>query len=363
MALLVLPMLSSGAGGVTLPVTTAPQTDARLPVHKAFVLGKDSRTAVPKKYKALTRAMGVLYKPKTKAICSAFCVAPDVIATAAHCALSGKKGSRLPDLAQILFFRYLPERRKFSRATVANGYKDMIPRNMLVGTPITRAFQTSLKGQYRDWALVKLKYRSCARNVLSVRVASSRELFKASRQKKIFQLAFHGDRSAMKIPAYSTPCRILNVSAKKRQAPKVLQHDCDMVGGSSGSPIFMETPKGPVVIGVNIAGISRQKVLRRGKKIVKWFRKKPRYNSAVNVRAFAAKIEHLSKADIFFGTPKLVELQKALLEKKLYRSKADGIYGPGVRAAIVTWQKKTGATADGFPSDTLLEGLVKVGEE
>lgn len=346
--------LSIPANTTVLPVVEAPLVESRNHVRKVFVFGKDDRTGVPSKYNTLQKAMGVLFKPKTKFSCSAFCVAPDVIATAAHCMMSGKKGKSRPDLAAVYFYRYFPSIKVFARRAAAIGKKDMVPRNMLSDVSFNRRFTATIRKFKRDWALVKLDRAACGAKALRVKPASPKELSKASRKGLIFQLAFHSDKHNMKSIYYSKPCRISNVSPKSRSTPRVLSHKCDTAPGSSGSPIFMDTSSGPVVIGINVGEISNHKILRRGRKIIKRYRRKPKTNTAVNARVFAGRIEEIAKADIFFGTAKLIVMQKMLKEKKFYHSKADGIYGPGMRSAILAYQRKFGLPRNGFPSDSLL---------
>lgn len=331
---------------------------AKFPVQNVNVLGKDTRTGIPFKYRSLRGGMGLLHKPNSKFSCSAFCVAPDVIATAAHCVLSGKKGKKRPEVSKIYFYPYKPRRGRFGRRSIAIGQNDLVPRNMFSDAPFYRKFRTSIKNFKYDWALLKLRSRTCDGHSLVVKSAYRSTLHKASKTGRIFQIAFHGDKGKMRLLYYSGVCR-LRIRSGYSRAPKVLKHDCDTANGSSGSPIFMQTSAGPVVIGINTGSITTRKVLRRNGRIVKRFKKKSVINTAVNARVFKDKIDKLAEVTIYFGTVKLVQLQKLLKKKKFYNSKVDGIYGPGTRAAIMAYQRLSGMPVSGFPSVRLLSALSK----
>ncbi len=59
------------------------------------VFGKDQRKRLPRRYKKLDRQIGLLHNPRTNTLCTAFCVGPDMIATASHCLYSHRRRNRL----------------------------------------------------------------------------------------------------------------------------------------------------------------------------------------------------------------------------------------------------------------------------
>src|SRR5215468_4744195 len=54
-------------------------------VQPAAVFGNDDRIPLPAKYKDLQEKIGLLFNPRSRMVCTAFCVAPDIVATAGHC--------------------------------------------------------------------------------------------------------------------------------------------------------------------------------------------------------------------------------------------------------------------------------------
>src|SRR5262245_33771997 len=72
---------ASGAGSPGL----VPPPSAAAPVTTpAAVFGKDDRVGLPPRYSSLRNSIGLLFNVQARTVCSAFCVADNVIATAAH---------------------------------------------------------------------------------------------------------------------------------------------------------------------------------------------------------------------------------------------------------------------------------------
>lgn len=74
-------------------------------IHSVAVFGKDTRKPLPKKYKNLNSYVGRLQNRSGRPykLCTAFCVAPEVIATVAHCLLQPTKSGRRPRLSNFTF--------------------------------------------------------------------------------------------------------------------------------------------------------------------------------------------------------------------------------------------------------------------
>ena len=97
-------------------------------VQKVFVFGKDDRKKLPPKYEHLKYKIGFLYSSTTNHVCTASCVAPDVILTAAHCALiSGKKKRRFPDTKGLKFYLKHPDIPDFPLSTNVLNAEDITP--------------------------------------------------------------------------------------------------------------------------------------------------------------------------------------------------------------------------------------------
>src|SRR5918912_3620477 len=71
-------------------------------VMPVAVFGADDRVPVPAQYSALQEGIGLLINNRARTVCTAFCVAGDIIATAAHC-LFKTKGEIAPRLVDFVF--------------------------------------------------------------------------------------------------------------------------------------------------------------------------------------------------------------------------------------------------------------------
>ena len=73
-------------GGMQAAVAGAVPTlkGANSLVHPVSVFGDDQRVPLPQSLREAGSKLGVLYDSRSHSVCTAFCVAPDVVATAAH---------------------------------------------------------------------------------------------------------------------------------------------------------------------------------------------------------------------------------------------------------------------------------------
>src|SRR5690554_533245 len=87
-------VFANAVGAAELPRTAWKKNPL---LHTIAVFGKDERRPLSRAQWALSSKIGVLHDPRTRSVCTAFCVAPDVVATAAHCLYrtSGEKPLRL----------------------------------------------------------------------------------------------------------------------------------------------------------------------------------------------------------------------------------------------------------------------------
>ena len=77
-------------------------------------VGPDDRIALPAALRPLRDRLGVLFNIRQRTVCSAFCVAPDMIGTAAHC-LYKTKGEKPARLADFWFARNYDTMRDYAR--------------------------------------------------------------------------------------------------------------------------------------------------------------------------------------------------------------------------------------------------------
>src|ERR1043166_5724168 len=69
------------------------------PVQPVAVFGTDDRGPLPAKYKDVREKIGLLFSVRGRSVCTAFCVAKDVVATAGHCLhkIAGERAPRIGD--------------------------------------------------------------------------------------------------------------------------------------------------------------------------------------------------------------------------------------------------------------------------
>jgi len=330
----------------------------------AAVFGKDNRSDIPPEYAYLAGRIGMIYEPDTQTLCSAFCVAPNVVATASHCLFQPRNG-RMPNLVDMSFRL---DHKDLSLSAGIEGRLAGAPKHSIaVGT--TRFGKEPPLSAPKDWALTKLSRPICRFGTLDVSPRPTGELITASKQRRIFQLSFHWDFAHWKL-AYSGRCRVSRtfkgiewryIRQHFSGAEDLLLHDCDTGGASSGSPLMMDTRNGPVVVGLNVGTYTRTRLLLSQGDVVR--RQKPDIiaNTAVNASAFAHVVEPLARQPMIVTEQEVIDLQRELQARNLYTGPIDGIFGRGTRSAIRAYESLRGETLTGLPSRMLLTNLIAEG--
>jgi V8-like Glu-specific endopeptidase len=275
-------------------------------VTPVAVFGTDERQSIPDRHAALSQKIGTLIL-EGSTICSAFCVAPDVIATASHC-LFGTAGAEKPSLTKFAFKIGLGENRQSSR--FAGGAESYTHDNVRSGTenlslspPIEAA---------NDWAVARLARPICSAGGITLSDKSRDEIADASEQGQVFQVAMHRDLSATRI-VFGGPCAIkeaypdasAGMIARDFSDPaSIILHDCDTGPGSSGSPMLIDTPGGPEVIGINVGTYVLSRVLNKTADNGSGTRSEAIANTALETARFRAAVEELA------ATPHMSVLQR-----------------------------------------------------
>ncbi len=344
-------IVSAGA----LPLTKPPS--GALPIKNVYVFGKDDRIALPNEFGELKFKIGLIFSANTRHGCTASCVAKDVILTAAHCVLSGSGRKRRIETSGVKFV--LPSKHLKNEYIIADVLHpaDYTPRNVVSGFPVTRA--QAGRGRSRDWAFVKLSSNACRYGALPVRSVPARELRKASKAGNLMEIAFHGDRDYGKTLLYTNKCRLLGLSKRKKRqdAPALIRHRCDLTSGASGSPLLINQAGGPVIAALNIAEFATQRYLRRGRKIIKYYKKKPTYNLAINASVFQSRLERIAELKVVTTRSALELIQKGLKHRQLYKGKIDGVFGPATWNALRKFERRQKRTPLGLPTTVLLKEL------
>lgn len=354
-------IVGTAVAAAQAPRLSAPVGGMPSLLQPVAVFGTDDRSGVPSKYEAAAAKIGLLFNNQSRTVCSAFCVAENMIATAAHCINRGQ-GTASSRYNEFEFAR------NFDRA------KDLV---RIEGAGTGAAAQHVVAGDFKlrvrppidaahDWALVRLQRNACPAGGLRVKVLSSADLITELKAGRVFQISYHRDFAQWK-PAYSKPCRIARdyekaawgtIAPDFMNADLMLLHTCDTGGASSGSPLLLDTAEGPVVVGINVGTYVQSKVTSQQGQVVRQ-RSETIANTAVSAAAFGELIEPLRTATILpTGTP-IRELQEQLKARNYYLEKVDGSYGPALKSAIEAYERASQLRPTGLADQTLLTRLLR----
>jgi putative peptidoglycan binding protein/trypsin-like peptidase len=329
-------------------------------VHPVAVFGSDDRGPLPAKYKEVREKIGLLFSVRGHSVCTAFCVAKDVVATAGHCLLK-IAGERTPRIGDFWFLRNYDTVRDL--AHIAGHGNGTAAVNVMSGA-MTLSVRPPIQAT-SDWALVRLARPACTKGVLPVRVLSVDDIVKEAAARHVFQISYHRDYTPWKL-AYGQPCSVAkkfetadwSTITQDFDAPETLiLHTCDTGGASSGSPLLLDAEGGPEVIGINVGTYVQSKVLMQDGKVMKRLKADAVANTGVASGAFADKLETFREAQLLTSTAQVRELQSLLHGRQLFAGKADGTYGAELRSAIEAYEKAEGLTVTGLATMTLLKRL------
>lgn len=351
---------AAATGASHLAVRGFPPPERAL-VHRVAIFGEDDRGPVPADLEGTREKIGLLYNGKAQIVCTAFCVSPDVVATAAHC-LFRTADDRPPSLGDFVFAR---SRQQTERASRIAGYatrsigQNIVSGNMQIRVrpPIDAA---------SDWALIRLSAPTCAAS-LPIKVLDNEEIARAAQDNQIFQLSYHRDYENWEL-AYSKPCEAAQsfgdvthgmIARDFTNPQSLILHRCDTGGASSGSPLLLSAPGGPFVVGINVGTYVLSRTLMRDSGAAQRLRQDVIANTAVNAAVFQPLVAALRTAHILEGTTPIRRLQQLLADLHHYAGPLDGGYGPLLRAAIQDFELTQGLPVTGLASQELLAVLEK----
>jgi Putative peptidoglycan binding domain len=329
-------------------------------LEPAAVFGSDDRVALPARLKALEGKLGLLFNPRARVVCTAFCAAGDVVVTAAHC-LFRTRGETPPRLADFWFARNFGAEPHLER--IAGSKLGAAAQHVMAGS-MDLSVRPPIDAS-NDWALVRLARPACSHGVLPLRVLSGEAIVAEAAAKRIFQVSYHRDFKPWRV-AYSQPCSVarsfetVDPTSMARDfvdATQVLLHTCDTGGASSGSPLLLETAEGPHAVGLNVGTYVQSKVLIEEGRVSKRLSTHTVANTAVNSAAFAGKLATFRHAAILGSPAAIRALQRSLQRRELYAGAIDGTYGASLRAAIAAYESAEGLPVTGLATATLLHRL------
>jgi len=332
---------------------------ARSLVVPIAIFGEDERKIL-KGQGSLRSRFGVLHHFSTGGYCTAFCVAPDVVATAGHCVLGTRQGQR-PDPAQFRFRR--DDRRSSPPARVAGWRTGSAAMNVLTGADRLNTHPPI--NASADWALVRLDRNACPATGLRISSAARIDIAERAGRGELFHVSYHRDIRGWKL-AISNNCGVVaqapgsspkQISQDFNDTDHLLLHTCDTEAASSGSPLLVSGPDGPEVVGINVGTYVRSRVITHDGEIIQRVSSETIANTALVTSPIRTYVDDFIASRPLERRSEIEEVQAGLAEAGFFAGELDGRFGPVTRAAVAAYQASTGTAVTGIPTRTLLEQL------
>ncbi len=355
------PALAMGPTQAHVPETTA---TAAQPIA---VFGADDRTILPRRLAHLEGKIGLLFEARSRSVCTAFCVDDATIATAAHC-LFRTRGERALPLANMSF-----------RLAGKGSGRNSGPATGIAGASRGAGLQHVLAGSTslsvhppidatKDWALVRLAKPVCKGLALRLSHRSPADLAAPEADRQVYQVGYHGDFGNWRL-TLSPPCGIRRTTPMDREksiakdfsdASALILHTCDTGGASSGSPLLIDGPTGPEVVGINVGTYLQSRILSQAGAVVRRFKAETVANTAVSASAFIEHRDAFTAAHLLTSRKHIRDVQDALKTAGHYEGPTDGRYGPQLRIGIEAFERSERRPQTGIASVTLHQRLMAV---
>lgn len=360
LAMSALPATAGTAAASLMRLDTNP---GRHLVHTVAVFGQDDRRPLATSMNPLRSRIGILSNTNSDAVCTAFCIASDIIATAGHC-VSGIGESPSPH-AQDFVFHTDASKGSGVGTSVSGARSGYASVNIQTGT--IRLKTTPPINATSDWAFLRLAANACPAGGLPLSDLSAAKIHERAQQGQVFNVAYHRDLPHWEL-ASALSCRLLTHSEVEdpedlardfERSQDLLLHTCDTELASSGSPLLIEGANGPEVIGINVGTYIRSRVITHDGRIVRRLDTKALANTAllastlIPQQAAFASIRNITLT----RRDQIARLQKLLTAAGIAPGPIDGLFGERTRAAVSHYQAKVGLTVTGLPTFPLLERL------
>ena len=337
------------------------ENETRTLVRPVAVFGTDDRLALPADKDALTKSIGLLYDTRSHSVCTAFCVGDDVIATAGHCLF--RTADERPLRLKGFQFRLQPRNAPPQSSPIAGSGRNAEAQHVANGSQKLRVRPPI--DAAADWALVRLMKPVCKGHALAISRQPEDELIKLSAAQRVYQVAYHRDFGNWDL-ALGAPCAIRRsfngadwsaISKDFVDAAHVILHTCDTGGASSGSPMLIDGPSGPEVIGINVGTYLQSRVLTQHGEVVHRYKSETVANTGVAAGAFRDTLDALARADILAARTEIMELQTLLAAAGYDAGPRDGVYGGRLNTAIRAFERAEGRKETGLATTVLLRRL------
>ena len=166
------------------------------------IFGKDTRREPPARYNELKKSVGQLETPVGSKLflCTAFCVADNVVATAAHCLFEPQVRNHLSRTS--IAIGQGPDRRI---TTIHGRNEEEIQWSIIAGATAAKTEEIPLKWAH-DWALVRMAAPVCKERSLSVLTTGDfATSWRKALERDVFILGYHADKGPRTL-RYSDDC-------------------------------------------------------------------------------------------------------------------------------------------------------------
>jgi Putative peptidoglycan binding domain/Trypsin-like peptidase domain len=346
----------AGPGVAPIPPQSAPAASPLL--QRVAVFGKDERRPVPQSFASVASKIGVLHDTRSHSVCTAFCVAPSVVATAGHCLYrtSDEKPLRLSDIRVHLSG-------STTKSRIAGVSRGVPEPNVLAGSMRLKV-RPPIDATH-DWALVRLEKPLCKAGAFKIARRSVSDVMRLARAGRIYNIAYHRDLPKWQ-PMLATGCGVKRnfkdadwptIRRDFADPEQLILHTCDTAGASSGSPLIINGPDGPEVVGINVGTYIQSKVVMLNGEVVHRFKSDDVANTGVNSLAFSYAVDAFRNADILASRRDVLKLQHELAGRGLYTGPYDGIYGTATKAAIEQFERAAQMPVTGLATTSTLHVL------
>ena len=362
--LLAAALVMPGDGATAAPPLSVRDVAVPASAFPVAVFGSDDRIDTPPAYQSVTDKVGVILDLGQKTVCTAFCVAPASVATAAHCLFPHGERSRTR-LANIRFRKSLAG--AAGEARVEGAREGATDLNVATGSR-TLSLRPPIDAD-ADWALIRLDRPVCPAGGLPLSRRSTEEIVTLAREGRLYNIAFHRDFGNFS-PALGAPCDVSRsfprasweTIARDFRAPEdIVLHTCDTGGSSSGSPILVDGRDGPEVVAINVGTYLQSDVVSsvRERTSARAASTSTRAiaNTAIAAHAIADTAAAFTTDGLLSSRRAIRDLKKRLMRHRAYHGPIDGRSDSRLRDAISSFEQRIGRPVTGLPTERLRRHL------
>lgn len=324
------------------------------------VFEHDNRIKLDQSRTVFSAYIGTLRISRSSPICTAVCLAPDIVATASHC-LFGTSAAKGPSLTTVTF---ATADRPSEAVAIAGAATASQRQNVVSGTHQLNV-QPPIDA-VNDWAIVRLASPVCHKGGLeldmSAQAGPASGAPSAGAVTPTYQIAMHRDLPDTEL-RFDGPCQMLSTPAEVdaesiardfTRLDAVQFHRCDTGPGSSGSPMLTDGTNGPRITGINIGTYVIAHAVIGARAGDEQNKSMPVANTAIAARHFAPAAAAFAARPLLATRDEFVTLELRLKTLGLYREVARGRLTPQLETAIAAFETRLGLPQTGIASSAIL---------